>query len=535
MALRKNSREGRSGAPTSRSTSKRSEGKFNKDKSTNVEARHKREGEENREGKFRKPGKFAKPTYPKDTRFERPKTESRDGENTRNTRNDKTKRPGKFSKPGGVNWDDRKKTDKKTPYTKHTRHDKNKLEDTRAERPKFTKENKFTKEEKFSRPRSGNFEDKKRIDDRKPFEKYPKPEATNREKFGEESTEKNIPKFAAKRAVNKVKPRNSRESNFAKTGRFGKPKTEGSSEEKAEKREPREYRPEPKTYKQREERNSSEKTERKAPREYKTESKTYKTKEGFKKKDHKESEPQRAEMRLNRFLANGGISSRRDADLAIEKGYVEVNGKTVTELGTKVQPNDTVTYKGKKIYGEKKMYFVLNKPRDTISTMHDPEGRKTVMDIMSEACEERIFPVGRLDRNTTGILIFTNDGELSQKLTHPSFAVKKIYEAGLDKPMTQADLQQLADGIVLEDGDIQADNIGYNDETKKSILIEIHSGKNHIIHRMFEHLGYKVEVLDRVYYAGITKKGIKRGQFKEINAKDLNLLRKSCGIKPSKF
>jgi len=519
MALRKNSREGRSTTPKTRSTSKRSEGKFNKDKSANVEARHKREGTESGGAKFRKPGKFAKPTYPKDTRFERPKTEGRDGENTRNTRDDSTKRPGKFAKPGGVNWDDRKKATKTTPYSKHTRHDKNRSEDTRTERPKFAKPDKFSKEEKFE----GRTKRENTYGKEKP--KFSK----------EENTDAPVQKFAAKRAVNKVKPRNSRESNFAKTGRFGKPKVEGSTEEKVEKREPREYRPEPKTFKQKEERKASEKTEERAPRAYKTEAKTYKSKDSFKKKDDRTTEPQREEMRLNRFLANGGISSRRDADLAIEKGYVEVNGKTVTELGTKVQPNDTVSYKGKKIYGEKKMYFVLNKPRDTISTMHDPEGRKTVMDIMSEACEERIFPVGRLDRNTTGILIFTNDGELSQKLTHPSFAVKKIYEAVLDKPMTQADLQKLAEGIVLEDGEIQADNIGYNDETKKSILIEIHSGKNHIIHRMFEHLGYQVEVLDRVFYAGITKKGIKRGQFKEINNKDLNLLRKSCGVKPGKF
>ena len=231
------------------------------------------------------------------------------------------------------------------------------------------------------------------------------------------------------------------------------------------------------------------------------------------------------EMRLNRFIANAGVCSRREADKYIAAGLVTVNGKTVTELGVKVKMNDEVRFDGRKLNAEKKVYLLLNKPKDFVTTTDDPHAERTVMDLVKEACEERIYPVGRLDKSTTGVLLFTNDGELSDRLTHPSHRMKKIYQVTLDKPLTKNHLVQIADGIELEDGPIAADAISYIDATAKNeIGIEIHSGRNRIVRRIFEHLGYRVRKLDRVYFAGLTKKNLPRGKWRFLSYKEVQFL-----------
>ena len=233
-----------------------------------------------------------------------------------------------------------------------------------------------------------------------------------------------------------------------------------------------------------------------------------------------------APIRLNKFLANAGVCSRREADTYIEAGVVSVNGTVVTELGTKVKRTDTVMFHDQPVKIEKKVYVLLNKPKDYVTTSDDPQNRKTVMDLVKDACDERIYPVGRLDRNTTGVLLLTNDGELASKLTHPQYLKKKIYHVHTDKNVTLADLRQIAEGIQLDDGEIHADAVDYASETdKKQVGIEIHSGRNRIVRRIFEHLGYKVTKLDRVFFAGLTKKNLKRGDWRYLTEKEVNMLR----------
>ena len=231
-------------------------------------------------------------------------------------------------------------------------------------------------------------------------------------------------------------------------------------------------------------------------------------------------------IRLNKYLANAGVCSRREADDFITAGVVTVNGEIVTELGTKVKLGDEVRFHDQTISIERKIYILLNKPKDYVTTVDDPQDRKTVMDLVKGACKERIYPVGRLDRNTTGVLLLTNDGEMASKLTHPRFLKKKIYHVRLDKNLTAADMQQLATGIQLEDGEIHADEVSYTHETDKTLVgIEIHSGRNRIVRRMFEHLGYHVLRLDRVQFAGLTKKNLRRGDWRFLTEKEVNMLR----------
>ncbi len=231
-------------------------------------------------------------------------------------------------------------------------------------------------------------------------------------------------------------------------------------------------------------------------------------------------------IRLNKFLANAGVCSRREADEFISAGVVSVNGEVVTELGTKIKRGDEVKFHDQTVSIERKIYIILNKPKDTVTTSDDPQARRTVMDLVKGACPERIYPVGRLDRNTTGVLLLTNDGDMASKLTHPKYLKKKIYHVHLDKNLTKADMEQIAAGIELEDGEIHADAISYTDEAKKNdVGIEIHSGKNRIVRRIFESLGYKVTKLDRVYFAGLTKKGLRRGEWRFLNEAEVNFLR----------
>ena len=242
----------------------------------------------------------------------------------------------------------------------------------------------------------------------------------------------------------------------------------------------------------------------------------------YKEENYDPNEP----IRLNKFLANAGVCSRREADEFIQAGVVTVNGQVVTELGTKVLRTDEVKFHDAPVTPEKKVYVLLNKPKDYVTTSDDPQQRKTVMELVKGACPERIYPVGRLDRNTTGVLLLTNDGDLASKLTHPKFLKKKIYHVYLDKNVTAHDMQQIAEGITLEDGDIKADDIQYADAVdKKQVGIEIHSGKNRIVRRIFESLGYKVTKLDRVQFAGLTKKNLRRGDWRYLTEEEVDRLR----------
>ena len=232
------------------------------------------------------------------------------------------------------------------------------------------------------------------------------------------------------------------------------------------------------------------------------------------------------ELRLNKYLANAGVCSRREADEYIQAGNVKVNGEVVTELGTKVTRKDTILFNDQPICLERKIYVLLNKPKDTVTTSDDPQGRQTVMDLVRNASQERIYPVGRLDRNTTGVLLLTNDGDLASKLTHPKFVKKKIYHVWLDKDVNPEDLAKISAGIELEDGPIHADAIAYaNEKDKNQIGIEIHSGKNRIVRRIFEFLGYRVTKLDRVYFAGLTKKNLPRGRWRHLTQQEVNMLK----------
>ena len=233
-----------------------------------------------------------------------------------------------------------------------------------------------------------------------------------------------------------------------------------------------------------------------------------------------------APVRLNKFLANAGVCSRREADQYIQAGVVSVNGQVVTELGTKVKRTDEIKFHDQPVNLEKKVYVLLNKPKDYVTTSDDPQQRKTVMDLVKDVCPERIYPVGRLDRNTTGVLLLTNDGDLASKLTHPKFLKKKVYHVYLDKNVTAHDMQQIAEGITLDDGEVHADAIEYAHPTDKSqVGIEIHSGRNRIVRRIFESLGYRVVKLDRVQFAGLTKKNLRRGDWRFLTEKEVDMLR----------
>ena len=234
-----------------------------------------------------------------------------------------------------------------------------------------------------------------------------------------------------------------------------------------------------------------------------------------------------SEMPLNKFIAHCGVGSRRDAVPLIKDGKITVNGNVITEPGFKVTDKDVVMFNGKKLFVTKNMvYILLNKPKDYITTTDDPQGRKTVLQLIKQATTERIYPIGRLDRNTSGVLLFTNDGELTQRLTHPSYNIKKVYEVKLDRPVTKTHFDKIVSGITLEDGEIHADALAYADSNDRSIIgIEIHSGRNRIVRRIFEHFGYDVKALDRVMYAGLTKKNVERGKWRYLSEKEIRLLK----------
>ncbi len=277
------------------------------------------------------------------------------------------------------------------------------------------------------------------------------------------------------------------------------------------------------------------KVERSAGREKFTNRKSLRLKKRPKLTKHKDSVLPRSgpgdtyrkdEMRLNRFIANAGVCSRREADKYIAAGLVTVNNVVVSEMGIKVKMTDDVRLDGRRLNAEKKVYLLLNKPKGYVTTTDDPKAGQTVMDLLKNACQERIYPVGRLDKGTTGVLLFTNDGDLSDRLTHPSHSVKKIYQVTLNRQVTKNDMLQIADGIELEDGPIAADAISYVDPGDKLVIgLEIHSGRNRIVRRIFEHLGYRIKKLDRVYFAGLTKKNLPRGKWRILSKKEVNFLK----------
>ncbi|GAB1472916.1 hypothetical protein MASR2M69_03570 [Bacteroidota bacterium] len=230
-------------------------------------------------------------------------------------------------------------------------------------------------------------------------------------------------------------------------------------------------------------------------------------------------------IRLNKFIANSGICSRREADEYIQAGLVTVNGEIVTELGVKITQNDDIRFNGERLRGEEKVYIVMNKPKDFVTTMSDPNAEKTVMDLVEGKCPQRVFPVGRLDKMTTGVLLLTNDGDLAEKLTHPSNMQRKIYHVFLDKNLSKADFDAILEGITLEDGPVNADALSYVDGDESQVGIEIHSGRNRIVRRIFEHLDYKIKKLDRVYFAGLTKKNLRRGQWRFLTDQEAAMLK----------
>lgn len=239
----------------------------------------------------------------------------------------------------------------------------------------------------------------------------------------------------------------------------------------------------------------------------------------------KKAEKADAELRLNRYISMSGVCSRRDADALITEGRVKVNGVIVQTVGVKVKRNDKIELDGEAIVPERKVYIVLNKPKDYVTTMEDPLERKTVMSLIEDACKERVYPIGRLDRQTTGILLFTNDGDLSKKLTHPKYEHKKIYHVFLNRPLEARDMESISKGIELEDGPVKADEISYVSTDQMQVGIEIHSGRNRIVRRIFEHLGYQIEKLDRVYFAGITKKNLPRGRWRFLTQEEVRILK----------
>lgn len=390
----------------------------------------------------------------------------------------------------------------------------------------FIKENK-----EFSGNRKNNFSSKSfnssKDKDKKPFEK--------KENFSDR-------KFKEKEKGN-WKGRNTKESTererkpFIKTDRSLPERDVNSSKDKDKKPFEKKENLSDKKFKEKgnwKERNTKESSERKP---FKTKERSFPEKDvktpaynlnkppkkTFSKSKPKEEDKSETKdlIRLNRYIASSGICSRRDADQLIQEGLVKVNGKVITELGHKVSLNDKVEYKNRVLAKEKPVYVLLNKPKDFITTMEDPEERKTVMDLVKNACKERVFPVGRLDRNTTGLLLLTNDGELAEKLTHPSNKISKVYEVGLDKPIIEADFVSVITGIELEDGNVKADDLAILTPDKKNLGIEIHEGRNRIVRRIFEHLGYEVIKLDRVSYAGLTKKDLPRGKWRYLSEKEV--------------
>jgi 23S rRNA pseudouridine2605 synthase len=243
-------------------------------------------------------------------------------------------------------------------------------------------------------------------------------------------------------------------------------------------------------------------------------------------RDNNKEKQQDASIRLNKYIADSGLCSRREADELIASGQITVNGEKVTQLGVRIQPTDEVRYRGKVLKNEKPVYILLNKPKDVVTTVSDEHAKRSVIDLVKNACPERVYPVGRLDRNTTGVLLLTNDGELTKRLTHPRYEKKKVYHVVLDKPVTKAHLKEMVEGIDLDDELVEADAASYVDPADKTqVGVEIHTGQNRVVRRIFESMGYRIKKLDRVYFAGLTKKNLPRGKWRFLTQKEINMLK----------
>ena len=404
------------------------------------------------------------------------------------------------------------KTEKRTSYNPHFTAD-NRLRPEYEQRPRRNEDGERPSRG-FSRPERGerNFNRDERNNDRgfgrgeraeRPTRNFNRPERTERNFNREERGERNF---------NREERSNDR--GFGRGERTERPTRSFNREERGERTE----RPT----------RSFNRDERSNDRGFKAGAKrTAAPKRDEKPRSYPKFNPNQSagEIRLNRFISQSGVCSRREADDFILAGVVTVNGQVVTELGTKILPTDEVRFHDEKLQGEKNVYLVLNKPKGYVTSLDDPHAEKTVMDLVKNACTERVYPVGRLDKNSLGLLLITNDGDITRQLTHPSYRKKKIYQVTLDKPLTRADMDSLTEGITLEDGDIFADEVAYASEDKRTVGVEIHSGRNRIVRRMFEHLGYTVQKLDRVYYAGLTKKNLKRGEWRFLTRDEVMRLK----------
>lgn len=469
------------------------------------------EGSESGEGK--KPSK-------KEKSFSRNKAMRR--EKSAESFKDYPKSKGSGFKPKAFNRD-RSETSEKTPYARNDKYAEKKFGKTNERKPRFNddKPKSFGKKDE-----QREYTEKKfgKTSERKPRYNDDKPKSFGKTDEKGEYTEKKFGKTDERKSrFNDDKPRSfaKKDEQREKTGFKAEYKKDGFKKKddfKSKKRFDNDEDNSSKRYKhdEFEERSSYKKSERYSD---------FKDKKG---KTSRSKAPKKNDdglVRLNKFLANAGVASRRDADVLIQSGAVQVNGVVVTEMGYKIKPTDEVHYGGESVKGERKVYLLLNKPKDCITTTDDPQERKTVMNLVKTACKERIYPVGRLDRNTTGLLLMTNDGEIAARLTHPKYNIKKVYQVTLTKGLKAEDLQQIQDGIELEDGFIKADEIAYLGEGKKEIGVEIHSGRNRIIRRIFEHLGYDIIKLDRVSFAGLTKKDLPRGKYRFLEPKEVAFLR----------
>ncbi len=413
------------------------------------------------------------------------------------------------------------KTEKRTSYNPHFTAD-NRLRPEYEQRPRRTEDGERPTRG-FNRPERGerNFNREERNNDRgfnrgerteRPARNFNRPERTERSFNREERN--NDRSFGrgerTERSFNREERNNDR--GFNRGERTERPARTFNREERSNERPARTF--------NREERNNERGFKGSAKR-------TGAPKRDEKPRSYPKFNPNQSagEIRLNRFISQSGVCSRREADDFILAGVVTVNGQVVTELGTKILPTDEVRFHDEKLQGEKNVYLVLNKPKGYVTSLDDPHAEKTVMDLVKNACTERVYPVGRLDKNSLGLLLITNDGDITRQLTHPSYRKKKIYQVTLDKALTRADMDSLTEGITLEDGDIFADEVAYASEDKRTVGVEIHSGRNRIVRRMFEHLGYTVQKLDRVYYAGLTKKNLKRGEWRFLTRDEVMRLK----------
>ena len=435
-------------------------------------------------------------------------------------------------KPGRKRSDAGKGTKERKPYERKKREDKPFDKESkpyerkkRTDKPFDSERKPYERKKRTDKPFDSErkpYERKKRTD--KPFDSERKP--YERKKRTDKPFDSERKPYERKKRTDK--PFDSERKPYERKRREDKPFDKERKPYERKKRTDKPFDSERKPYERKRREDKPYDGERKPQKEYRyAEPFEFKRKPAIRNRKKKAESENSGDVRLNKFIANSGICSRREADEYIEAGLISVNGVIVTQLGIKVNPEkDDIRFNGERLRGEPKTYIVMNKPKDFVTTLSDPNAEKTVMDLISvEICPQRVYPVGRLDKQTTGVLLFTNDGELTEKLTHPSNQQKKIYHVFLDKNLSATDFDAILEGITLEDGPIHADALSYVDEEKDQVGLEIHSGRNRIVRRIFEHLGYKIKKLDRVYFAGLTKKNLKRGQWRFLTEQEVSMLK----------